>query len=64
MSRCHGRRAMPACFENMNSETYKTLTEKEKMLHDEMFAFCKRLTDEMFAIRQMLEKAFKEPDAS
>lgn len=55
---------MPACFENMNSETYKTLTEKEKMLHDEMFAFCKRLTDEMFAIRQMLEKAFKEPDAS
>lgn len=43
----------------MNAEAYKALSDKEKMLHDELFAFCKRLTDEMFEIRQLLEKAFK-----
>lgn len=47
----------------MNAETYKTLTPKEQLMYDELHAFAKRLTDEMAAVRTILERIIKEADA-
>lgn len=47
----------------MTSDQYRTLTEKEKLMYDEMAAFCKRLSERMQEVADLLKKAIGDDPA-
>lgn len=44
----------------MNTETYKTLTLKEKLIYDELTSFANRLTLRMEEVIQILKEATQD----
>lgn len=44
----------------MNAEVYKTLSDKEKLMYDELHGFAARLTAEVAALTALLRAALEE----